>query len=573
MGDQNTTLSPRDRESHPRSSWVDSYPPHVPSAIELKDHSSICGYFEHAVKKYADRPAITCLGQSFTYAALNQQTRSFAAWLQSLGLPTGARVALMLPSGIQYVVAMFGVLRAGYVVVNVNPMYTARELTHQLNDSGAESIIVLEQFASTFQQVRAGVRIKHVIVVTMGDLFGWLKGHAINFAIRRLRKDVPAWSLPGHHSFSKAIANGKSMALHEVTLQQTDLAMLQYTGGTTGVAKGAMLLHRNLLAASTIAGTWLNVALQTEPAISRPVMVLPLPLYHIFTIYTLMVGFGAGACSVLIPNPRDVDSLVKTMRAQRFHLMFGLNTLYNALLNHPEGKQVDYSTCRAFVAGGTATQQPVAEAWHRLTGRWIVEGWGMTETTGAGTCNPPHRDEFNGSIGLPLPSVTISIRDDDGRELPAGSVGEICISGPQVMAGYWQRPDETQQVLGSDGFLKTGDVGVMDAQGYVRVVDRKKDMILVSGFNMYPAEIEEVAMSLAGVLEAAAVGVPSESTGESVKLFVVRKDARLTVEQVRSHCAMNLTNYKRPQRIVFVDSLPKSPVGKVLRRELRDYQH
>ncbi|HDR9882292.1 TPA: long-chain fatty acid--CoA ligase [Burkholderia cenocepacia] len=570
MGEQNTDRYRRDLTSRHGRSWLDSYPPRVPSEVDLNDYTSICGYFTHAAEKYGDRPAITCLGQSFTYAALEQQTRSFAAWLQSLGLATGARVALMLPSGIQYVVGMFGVLRAGCVVVNVNPLYTARELAYQLNDSGAETIIVLDQFASTFQQVRADVGIKHVIVVTMGDLYSRLKGHAVNFAIRRLRKDVPAWSLPGHLTFAKAIAEGRSMALHEVSLQQTDIAMLQYTGGTTGVAKGAMLTHRNLLAASKIAGTWLNVALRSEPAINRSVMILPLPLYHIFTIYALMVGFGAGACSVLIPNPRDVGSLVKAMKAQRFHLMFGLNTLYNALLNHPEGKQVDYSACRAFVAGGTATQQPVAKEWHRLTGRWIIEGWGMTETTGAGTCNPLDRNAFNGSIGLPLPSVTVSIRDDEGHELPPGSVGEICISGPQVMAGYWQRPEETEQVLGSDGFLKTGDLGVMDAQGYVRVVDRKKDMVLVSGFNVYPAEIEEVAMSLAGVLEAAAVGVRSESTGESVKLFVVKKDAQLTVEQVRLHCAMNLTNYKRPQRIVFVDSLPKSPVGKVLRRELRD---
>ncbi|MEX3985508.1 AMP-binding protein [Paraburkholderia sp. EG287A] len=555
-----------------RESWFDSYPPQVPRAVELDGQASICSYFEDAARRYATRPAIQCSGKTFTYRELAVYIRAFAAWLQSLGLDKGARVAIMLPSSIQNVVSMFSVLRAGYVVVNVNPLYTARELAHQLNDSGVEAIIVLDQFASTLQQVRNEVPVKHIVVASTGDLYGVLKGGAINFAIRRVRKIVPRWSLPGHHAFGKAVARGRSLPLREVILHQSDLAMLQYTGGTTGVAKGAMLLHRNLLAAATIAGTWLNVALQRETAVAHPAMLLQLPLYHIFTIYVLMVGFGVGACSTLIPNPRDIAGLVKTMKAQRFHLMCGLNTLYNALLNHPASRQVDYSHCRVFVAGGTATQQAVADRWHQLTGRWILEGWGMTETTGAGTCNPTHRNEFNGSIGLPLPSVTVSIRDDEGNALPTGDVGEIYISGPQVMAGYWQRPDESAQVLGRDGFLRTGDVGVIDARGYVRIVDRKKDMILVSGFNVYPAEIEEVTVSLSGVLEAAAVGMPSESSGEMVKLFIVRKDPQLTAEQVLSHCARNLTNYKRPQQIAFVDSLPKSPVGKVLRRELCDYQ-
>ncbi|RZF25425.1 long-chain fatty acid--CoA ligase [Paraburkholderia sp. UYCP14C] len=572
MENQNIERHSGENEPLCRGNWFDSYPPQVPDAVAFDHHSSICSYFENAARQYATRPAIQCLGKTFTYNELNTYARAFAAWLQCLGLDKGARVAIMLPSSVQYVVSMFGVLRAGYVVVNVNPLYTARELAHQLNDSGAQAIIVLEQFASTLQQVRHEVPIKHIVVASMGDLFGLLKGSAIDFTIRRIRKAVPPWSLPGHHAFGKAVSRGRSMPLRETALTQGDLAMLQYTGGTTGVAKGAMLLHRNLLAASTIAGTWLNVALQGEPAIDRPVMLLPLPLYHIFTIYVLMVGLGVGACSILIPNPRDIAGFVKTMKGQRFHLMCGLNTLYNALLNYPAARQVDYSHCRLFVAGGTATQQAVAQRWHHLTGRWILEGWGMTETTGAGTCNPPHRNEFNGSIGLPLPSTTVSIRDDDGDVLPPGGVGEIHISGPQVMAGYWQRPDETAQALGQDGFLKTGDVGVMDERGYVRIVDRKKDMVLVSGFNVYPTEIEEVAVSLSGVLEAAAIGVPSESSGEMVKLFVVRKDPELTVEVVRSHCASNLTNYKRPQQIIFVDSLPKSPVGKVLRRELRDYK-
>ncbi|MEC5406471.1 AMP-binding protein [Paraburkholderia sp. MPAMCS5] len=572
MENQDVKLHPREGEAPCRANWFDSYPPRVPETVEFDHRPSICSYFENAARQYATRPAIQCLGKTFTYDELNVYARAFAAWLQSLGLDKGARVAIMLPSSVQYVVSMFGVLRAGYVVVNVNPLYTARELAHQLNDSGAQAIIVLEQFAGTLQQVINEVPVKHTIVASMGDLFGLLKGSAIDFTVRRIRKDIPPWSLPGHHAFGKAVAKGKSMPLREVVLQQSDLAMLQYTGGTTGVAKGAMLLHRNLLAASNIAGTWLNVAFQSEPAISRPVMLLPLPLYHIFTIYVLMVGFGVGACSILVPNPRDMAGFVKTMKGQRFHLMCGLNTLYNALLNYPGNKEVDYSHCRVFVAGGTATQQAVAERWHRLTGRWILEGWGMTETTGAGTCNPPHRNEFNGSIGLPLPSTTVSIRDDEGRALPLGSVGEIHIAGPQIMAGYWQRADETAQAMSRDGFFKTGDIGVMNERGYVRIVDRKKDMVLVSGFNVYPSEIEEIAVSLPGVLEAAAIGVPSETSGEMVKLFVVKKDPGLTVEDVRSHCARNLTNYKRPQVIVFVDSLPKSPVGKVLRRELRDYQ-
>lgn len=551
------------------SFWINSYPPQLPKKIDLCRYRSIWGYFEDAVRQHADHPAIRCLGKEFSYQEIDRYSRAFAAWLQSLGLEKGARVAIMLPSSPQYVVSMLGILRAGYVVVNVNPLYTARELGNQLKDSGAAAIVVLEQFATTLQTVFGEVPIKHVVVASMGDLFGIVKGTAINFAIRHIRKQVPAWSLPGHHAFADTIAKGKALPLSEESSHLSDIAILQYTGGTTGIAKGAMLSHGNLLASASIAGAWLKVGLHESPAIANPVLMLPLPLYHIFTIYVLLMGFGAGACSILVPNPRDIAGLAKTMKEQPFHLMFGLNTLYNALMNDPAGASVDYSTCRAFVAGGTATQQAVAERWQKLTGSWILEGWGMTETTGAGTCNPPHCNEFNGSIGLPLPGVRISIRDDDGNELPPGDVGEIYIAGPQVMAGYWQRPEETREVLGDDSFLQTGDVGVMDERGYVRIVDRKKDMVLVSGFNVYPAEVEGVAVSHPGVLEAAAVAVPSQTSGEAVKLFVVRKDPRLTCEEVRAHCAQNLTNFKRPQQIVFIDALPKSPVGKVLRRELR----
>ncbi|WP_266157511.1 AMP-binding protein [Dyella silvatica] len=550
--------------------WYGSYPPGVPTSIELDRYSSLCDVFSRSFKEHADKPALICMGVTVSYRQLDEASHRLAAWLQSLGLAAGARVAVMLPSLPQYLVCVPAILRAGFVVVNVNPMYTPRELAHQLKDSGAEAIVILENFAHVFQQVREQTEVKHVVVATVGDMLGGLKGVLTNFVVRKVKKAVPAWSLPGHDRFNDVLQRGASLPLHEAQPGQGDLAMLQYTGGTTGVAKGAMLLHRSLLAAVSQAESWMRPALTETPAVANPLLLVPLPLYHVYTLYLSMMSLSIGACCLLIPNPRDINSLVKAMQQHRFHLMTGLNTLYNALLNHPQIGAVDFSACRSFIGGGAATQQAIAERWHSLTGRWIQEGWGMSETTGAGTCNPPHRHEFNGSIGLPLPSTDMLIRDEEGHDLPISEVGEICIAGPQLMAGYWQRAEETEQALGADGFLKTGDIGMMDEQGYVRIVDRKKDMILVSGFNVYPSEIEEVAIAHPGVLEAAAISMPDEHSGEAVKLFVVKKDPQLSVESMRSYCEKNLTNYKRPRQILFIDELPKSPVGKVLRRALRD---
>ena len=551
-------------------SWYGSYPPGVPHTIDMHRYGSLCDVFSRSFKQHADKPALKCMGATVSYAQLDRASRQLAAWLQTLGLRQGARVAVMLPSLPQYLVCVPAILRAGFVVVNVNPMYTPRELAHQLNDSGAEAIIILENFAHTLQQIQDKGRIKHVVVTGVGDMLGGFKGALTNFVVRKVKKAVPSWSLPGHHRFINVLEQGKKLPLKEAQPDHNDLAMLQYTGGTTGVAKGAMLLHRSLLAATAQSGAWLQAALNEPPIVSSPVLLVPLPLYHVFTMYISVMSLSIGACCVLVPNPRDITALIKIMRKHRFHLMTGLNTLYNALLNHPKIKDVDFSACRGFIAGGAATQHVIAERWHALTGRWILEGWGMSETTGAGTCNPVHRNEYNGSIGLPFPSTDIVIRDEDGRDLPSGEAGEICIAGPQLMAGYWGCLEETTQVLGADGYLKTGDIGVMDERGYIRIVDRKKDMILVSGFNVYPSEIEEVVIAYPGVLETAAIGMPDEVSGEAVRLFVVKKDPSLSIEALRKHCEQNLTNYKRPRQIEFIEQLPKSPVGKVLRRELRD---
>lgn len=550
--------------------WYSSYPPGVPRSIDLERYRSLCDVFSSSFKQHADKPALKCLGATVSYRQLDQGSHRLAAWLQSLGLAAGARVAVMLPSLPQYLVCVPAILRAGFVVVNVNPMYTARELAHQLKDSGAEAIVILENFAHVLQQVREQTAIKHVVVASVGDMLGGFKGTLTNFVIRKVKKAVPAWSLPGHHRFTDVLQQGTRLPLNEAQPGHDDLAMLQYTGGTTGVAKGAMLLHRSLLAAVSQASAWMQPALRESPAVANPLLLVPLPLYHVYTLYLSMMSLSIGACCILIPNPRDIGGLVKTMRQHRFHLMTGLNTLYNGLLNHPQIGEVDFSACRSFIGGGAATQQAIANRWHALTGRYIQEGWGMSETTGAGTCNPSHRNEFNGSIGLPLPSTDMVIRDENDGDLPIGEVGEICIAGPQLMAGYWQQPEETAQVLGPDGYLKTGDIGVMDEHGYIRIVDRKKDMILVSGFNVYPSEIEEVAIAHPGVREVAAIGMADEHSGEAVKLFVVKKDPLLTPEAMREYCEQNLTNYKRPRQIQFIDELPKSPVGKVLRRALRD---
>jgi long-chain acyl-CoA synthetase len=550
--------------------WTKSYAPGVPATIDLAGVSSFSEVLTENLKKYSDRQALRCLGATWTYRRLDTESKRFAAFIQTLGLGKGSRIALMMPTIPQYLVAFIGILRSGCVVVNVNPLYTPRELEHQLVDSGAEAIVILDQFAATFEKVRAKTVVQHVIVTSAGDMFGGLKGMVANFVQRRIRKVVPKWRLPGHRRYRDVLAKGAKLPFKDVPLTQDDIAILQYTGGTTGVAKGAVLLHRNLIAATMMANAWLQPALDEHPKIEAPVFLIPLPLYHVLTMYVTAVGLLTGGVCELVPNPRDTSGLIKTMRDTRFHLMIGLNTLYAALLAHEGIGGVDFSQARAFIAGGMATRRAVAERWQKRTGRWIIEGWGMTETVGAGTCNPYPPRGFNGTIGLPLPSVSISIRDEQGREAAIGEPGEICVAGPQVMAGYWRRPEETAKAVDANGYLATGDIGVMDEAGFIRIVDRKSDMILVSGFNVYPNEIEDVAASAPGVLEAAAVGVHDDKTGEAVKLFVVRTDPSVTADDVRRHCEARLTNYKRPRQIEFVADLPKTPVGKVLRRQLRN---
>jgi long-chain acyl-CoA synthetase len=550
--------------------WLDLYPPGAAADIQPGALQSVIELFRTAATRHASRVAVSCLGSQLRYGQLDAASRALAAWFASLGLAPGARVALMMPSTPAYLACQLALMRAGLVAVNVNPLYTPRELTHQLKDSGAEVIVVLENFAATVQAVVPQVPLRQVVVATLGDLMGAVKGRLVNAVARHVKKVVPRWQLPGHRRLADVLAQGRKLPFNDRTPRADDLAMLQYTGGTTGLSKGAMLLHRNLLAASLQAEQFMRPLMQAAPAVAEPVLLVPLPLYHVFTIYMVMMALSQGAQVVLVPNPRDIDGLVKTMRGTRFHQMMGLDTLYRALAEHPRIGEVDFSACRSYVAGGTATRRAVAERWKTLTGRWITEGWGMSETSGGGTCNPPHVDAFDGSIGVPLPSTHIAIREDHGTELPPGTAGEICIAGPQVMAGYWQNAAATESTFWPDRYLRTGDVGLMEPDGRVRIVDRMKDMALVSGFNVYPSEIEAVVTQHPGVLEAAAVGVPDADSGEAIRLFVVRRSPGLDEDMLRKHCAEHLTNYKRPRHIVFVDALPKSPVGKVLRRELRD---
>ncbi|THV23874.1 long-chain fatty acid--CoA ligase [Peteryoungia ipomoeae] len=550
--------------------WLNSYPDKVPADIAPHAHPSLGALFEASCAKYADRLAFSSMGRGMTFRELEQESRKVGAWLQSLGLAKGDRVAVMTPNILQNPVTVYGILRAGMIVVNVNPLYTPRELEHQLKDSGAKAIVVLENFASTVQQVVARTEVKHVVVCTMGDMLG-LKGHIVNFVVRKVKKLVPAWTIPGHTSFKAMLAAGAQKSLKPVEVASSDVAFLQYTGGTTGVSKGATLTHANLLANKQQIALWLEAAFagQSRPDVLN--FVCALPLYHIFalTVNSLM-GVALGGHNLLIANPRDIPGFVKELQGFKAHIFPGLNTLFNAMMNNPDFKKLDFSSLMLVLGGGMAIQRPVAERWLQMTGRPITEGYGLSETSPVATVNRLDTREFSGMIGLPLPSTDIEIRDEDGNTLPLGEVGEICIRGPQVMAGYWQRPEETAKVMSADGFFRSGDMGLMDERGYTKIVDRKKDMILVSGFNVYPNEIEEVAVMHEGVLECAAVGVPDEHSGEAVKLFVVRKDPALTVEQVKAHCAANLTNYKRPRFIEFRDELPKTNVGKILRRELRD---
>ena len=551
--------------------WLKSYQEGVPAEIDLAQYRSLTHLLEEAFSKYADRKAYACMDKSITFAELDRMSAQMAAWLQARGLKQGARLAIMLPNVLQYPIAMAAALRAGYVIVNVNPLYTGRELQHQLIDSGAEAIVVLENFAHTLADVIANTSVKHVVVGTMGDLLGPLKGTLVNLVVRQVKKMVPAYSLPMATGFKQMLAEGKRLAFKPVTLGHDDIAFLQYTGGTTGVSKGAVLLHRNVLANVLQNEAWFTPQLRKLKPGEQPQFVCALPLYHIYALTVCgLLGMRLGAMNLLIPNPRDMDGFIKELGKYRINVFPAVNTLYNGLVNQPAFANLDHSSYLVCPGGGMAVQQAVADKWLKITGTPIVEGYGLSEASPVATANRCDISDFTGTIGLPLPSTDILILDDAGEPVPFGQSGEIAIRGPQVMAGYWKRDDETAKVMTANGFLKTGDIGIMDERGYTRIVDRKKDMILVSGFNVYPNEVENVVAAHPGVLEVACVGVPDKHSGEAVKLYVVRKDPALTVETLMAFCKEELTGYKRPRAIEFRDTLPKTNVGKILRRELRD---
>ena len=546
--------------------WLKSYPAGVPADIDPKKWRSLIELFDKSIGKYRERPAFHSMGKSITFDELDKRSRDFGAWLQAKGLAKGARVAIMMPNCLQYPIAMFGTLRAGCTVVNVNPLYTPRELEHQLKDAGAEAIVVLENFGHVLQEVRARTPLKHVVVTSLGEMLG-VKGVIVNLVVRKIKKMVPPYDLPGAISFREALSQGSSKKLVTPPLGHEDIAFLQYTGGTTGVSKGAMLLHRNIIAALMQYEAWLAPAIGGE----RPVIITALPLYHIFSLtVNCLVMMVVGGENVLITNPRDIPGFVKELAKHKYTIITGVNTLFNALLNHPDFGKLDFSSLKLAVGGGMAVQKAVAERWKQATGTPLIEGYGLTETSPSATANPMSASEFTGSIGVPMSSTEVVLRDDSDRDVPHGQPGEICIRGPQVMAGYWQRPDETAKVIGADGFLHTGDIGIMDDKGFIRIVDRKKDMILVSGFNVYPNEIEQVLATHPGVLECAAIGVPDEHSGEVPKVFVVKKDPQLTEQDVLEHCKKGLTGYKRPKYVEFRAELPKTNVGKILRRALRE---
>ncbi|MBK8667300.1 MAG: long-chain-fatty-acid--CoA ligase [Burkholderiales bacterium] len=551
--------------------WLAAYPEGVPADIDASQYPSLVALIEEAFGKYADRTAYSFMGKDVSYAETDEQSRALAGYLQSLGLARGDRVAIMMPNVPQYPATVAAILRAGYVVVNVNPLYTARELEHQMKDSGAKAIIIIENFAATLQQCIASTQIKHVVLASMGDRLGGLKGMLVNFVVRKVKKLVPPFSLPGAVRYNDAIAKGRGASFKKPEIGPDDVAVLQYTGGTTGVAKGAVLLHRNLIANVLQSQAWNEPVMKQIPAGQQSTSVCALPLYHIFAFtVNMMLGMRTGGKVILIPNPRDLPAVLKELSKHTFHSFPAVNTLFNGLANHPDFNSVDWSNLKVSLGGGMAVQGAVAKLWLEKTGCPICEGYGLSETSPSATCNPVTSKEFTGTIGLPIPSTWVRILDDDGHDVPLGQPGEIAIKGPQVMAGYWQRPDETAKVMTADGYFKSGDIGIMDERGYTKIVDRKKDMILVSGFNVYPNEIEDVVAAMPGVLEVAAVGVPDEKTGEAVKLVIVKKDPGLTEDAVRKFCHDNLTGYKRPRAIEFRQDLPKTPVGKVLRRELRD---
>ena len=552
-------------------SWLSSYPEGVPADIDLSQYSSLVDLMEESFSRYAGLSAYSFMGKRISFAETDRDSQALAAYLQSLGLSRGDRVALMMPNVPQYPTAVAAVLRAGYVVVNVNPLYTARELEHQLKDSGARAIVIIENFAATLEKCIASTAVQHVVVASMGDRLGALKGTLVNYVVRNVKKMVPPYHLPQAVSFNAALSRGRQLPLRKAEVGPDDIALLQYTGGTTGVSKGAVLLHRNVIANVLQSEAWNEPVMKRIPAGEQPTAVCALPLYHIFAFtVNMMLGLRTGGMTILIPNPRDLPAVLKELSKHTFHSFPAVNTLFNGLANHPDFGTVNWSNLKVSVGGGMAVTPHVAKLWLEKTGCPICEGYGLSETSPSASCNPTTSQEFTGTIGVPLPGTWMKLLDDEGHEVTGfGQHGEIAIKGPQVMAGYWQRPDETAKVMTADGYFKSGDIGVMDARGYFKIVDRKKDMILVSGFNVFPNEVEEVVSSCPGVLECAVIGIPDEKTGEAVKLIVVRKDQALSAEQINAYCRENLTAYKQPRVIEFRDELPKTPVGKILRRELR----
>src|SRR5262245_3105550 len=551
--------------------WLRNYPPGVPADIDPSAYPTLVSLLEESFAKYRNDKAYVCMDEALTFGEIDTLSQALAAWLQGRGLEKGTRVAIMMPNVLQYPVALAAVLRAGLIAVNVNPLYTARELAHQLKDSGAEAVIVLENFASTLQQAIGGTAVKHVVVASMGDLLGFPKGLIVNFVVRTVRKMVPAWSLPGHVTFNDAVSAGRSMGFTRPEIGPSDVAVLQYTGGTTGVAKGATLLHHTIVANLLASEAWMQPGLKRKPITGQLTIACALPLYHVFAFITCgLLGMRTGALNILIPNPRDMAGTIQELAKYRLNIFPGVNTLFNGLANRPEFAKLDFSSLVISNGGGMAVQEAVAKKWLAITGCPIVEGYGLSETSAGVTCNPTDSDAFTGTIGLPMPNVEIKILDEQGQELPLGEAGEIAIRGPQVMRAYWQQPAETAKVMTPDGFFKSGDIGEMDQRGYVKIVDRKKDMIVVSGFKVFPNEIEDVVASHPGVLECAAVGVPDDKSGEAVMIFVVSGVPKLAKAVLGDYLAKQLTGHKRPKYIEFRNELPKTNVGKILRRELRN---
>ncbi len=551
--------------------WLKSYPPGVPADIDASQYPSLVKLMEEGFAKFSERTAYSFMGKDISFGQTDEMSKALGAYLQSLGLAKGDRVAIMMPNCPQYPVAVAAILRAGYVVVNVNPLYTPRELEYQLKDSGSKAIVIIENFAATLEACISRTPVRHVVLCAMGDQLGWLKGSLVNYVVRNVKKMVPAFTLPATVRFNDAVALGRKAKLTRPELKPDDVAVLQYTGGTTGVSKGAVLLHRTVIANVLQSEAWNSPAMAGLPEGTQNTYVCALPLYHIFAFtVNMMLGMRVGAKNILIPNPRDLAAVLKELAKHQVHSFPAVSTLFNGLVNHPDFNKVDWSHLRVSLGGGMAVQSAVAKLWLEKTGCPICEGYGLSETSPSASCNPTISKVFTGTIGVPIPSTWFKLLDDEGREVAQGQPGEIAIKGPQVMAGYWQRPDETAKVMTPDGYFKSGDIGIIDEQGFFKIIDRKKDMILVSGFNVYPNEIEEVVGQLEGVMECACVGMPDEKSGEAVKLVIVKKNPSLTESQVQAYCAANLTGYKQPKVIEFRTELPKTPVGKILRRELRD---